>query len=66
MKDIDLTGKCGSCLNFVLIEGTARGDCHMHKYGDDVAHDPDHQYFIVCRSRAKCKYYKERIGGTEV
>lgn len=58
MKDIDLTGKCGSCYYFHLIEGTANGECHKFPYGDDVVHDAAHPFFKPGRSRIKCKNYR--------
>lgn len=58
MKDIDLTGKCGSCYYFHLIEGTANGECHKFPYGDDVVHDAAHPFFQPGRSRIKCKNYR--------
>lgn len=58
MKDIDLTGKCGSCYYFHPIEGTASGECHKFPYGDDVVHDVAHPFFQPGRSRIKCKNYR--------
>lgn len=58
MKDIDLTGKCGSCYYFHPMEGTANGECHKFPYGDDVVHDAAHPFFQPGRSRIKCKNYR--------
>lgn len=60
MKQIDLTGKCGSCWYFCRIEGTARGECRKFPYGDNVYHDPKHQYFAPAQSRPKCKLYRAK------
>ncbi len=60
MKSIDLTNKCDSCWNFKPVPGTARGDCLANPYGDDIAHDPDHPYWQVARSRTKCAKYRAR------
>lgn len=57
MKQIDLTGKCGSCWYFHQIEGTAYGECRKLPYGDNVYHDSKHPYFEPGRSRKKCKLY---------
>ncbi len=60
MKEIDLTGKCGSCFYFHDIEGKASGDCHRFPYGDDVVHDPEHPFYQPTRSRTKCKEYRTK------
>ena len=60
MKEIDLTGKCGSCFYFHDIEGKASGDCHRFPYGDDVVHDPEHPFYQPTRSRLKCKEYRTK------
>ena len=60
LKDIDLTNKCGSCCNFKAIGGTTQGECLQNPYGEDVVHDPEHPYWIVQRSRIKCRLYNTR------
>ena len=57
LKDIDLTNKCGSCDHFRKMDGTAQGECLKNPYGENVVHDPKHPYWIVSRSRAKCRWY---------
>ena len=54
---IDLRNKCGSCSHFKLIDGTCNGECLRNPYGANVVHDPKHPYWIVARSRMKCKDY---------
>lgn len=60
LKELDLTNKCGSCIYFHPIEGTARGECHQWKYNEDVAHNPEHPYFEPVRSRLKCRKYRDK------
>ena len=60
MKNIDLTNKCGSCLNFKAIDGAASGECLKRPYGADVAHDPEHPHQIVTRGRHKCSLYNRK------
>ena len=57
LKNIDLTNKCGSCCHFKPIEDTATGECLQNPYNDSVVHDPKHPYWVVLRSRAKCRWY---------
>lgn len=59
-KDIDLTNKCGSCCHFNPIEDKATGECLQNPYDDSVVHDPKHPYWIVQRSRIKCKLYNAK------
>lgn len=61
MKNIDLENKCGSCLHFKPIDGTCNGACLRNKYGEDVVHDPNQPYWVVARSRIKCKDYNLRM-----
>ena len=56
-KNIDLANKCGSCCWFEPIEGTCSGYCLRNKYGENVVCDPEHPYWQVARSRAKCVDY---------
>lgn len=60
LPKIDLTNKCGSCCNFKAIGGTTQGECLQNPYGEDVVHDPEHPYWIVQRSRIKCRLYNTR------
>ncbi len=60
LKDIDLTNKCGSRCHFKPIEDKATGECLQNPYDDSVVHDPKHPYWIVQRSRIKCKLYNAK------
>lgn len=55
----NVSGRCGSCAHYRRIEGTARGACLKHPYGKDVICDPQNPYWVVGRSRLKCKLYEE-------
>ena len=60
LKSIDLKNKCGSCDHFKAIENTATGECLQYPYDDSVVHDPKHPYWIVQRSRIKCRLYNAK------
>lgn len=55
----NVSGRCGSCVHYRRIEGTARGACVKHPYGKDVICDPQMPYWVVGRSKLKCKLYEE-------
>lgn len=61
LKDIDLTNKCGSCGCFKAIKYTLYGECLQNPYDDNAVHDPEHPYWIVQRSRPKCRLYRSKI-----
>ena len=60
LKSIDLTNKCGSCDHFRQIGDTAQGECLQNPYGETVVHDPKYPYWIVARSRTKCRLYNAK------
>ena len=64
-REICLKDKCGSCKHFKEIAGTCNGDCLKNPYSEDVVHDPKHPYWIVPRSRVRCRFYEERRDGAE-
>ena len=66
LKDIDLTNKCGSCDHFRRIDGTAQGECLKNPYGENVVHDPKYPYWIVTRSRAKCRWYTPQTNADRI
>ena len=60
LKPINLKNKCGSCDHFRQIGDTARGECLQNPYGELVVHDPNYPYWIVTRSRSKCRLYNAK------
>lgn len=61
LKEINLTGKCGSCKHFKPKVGTASGYCLMNKYDPAVvACDPENPYWLVTRSRIRCRDYEHK------
>lgn len=57
----NVSGRCGSCVHYKRIEGTARGACLKHPYGKDVICDPQMPYWVVGRSKLKCKLYEAAV-----
>lgn len=60
LKTINLENKCGSCDHFRQMGDTAQGECLQNPYGETVVHDPKHPYWIVARSRIKCRLYNAK------
>lgn len=60
LKPINLKNKCGSCDHFRQIGDTAHGECLQNPYGEWVVHDPNYPYWIVTRSRSKCRLYNAK------
>lgn len=58
MKNIDYTGKCGTCVHFERDGERRAGWCHKDAYDESVAHDPKHPYRERSMS-CSCRYYSD-------
>lgn len=59
LKEINLTGKCGSCEDFKRKAGTRCGYCLKQKYDPEIAPEKEIPYALVQQSKRKCRYYKK-------
>lgn len=60
MRNIDYTGKCGTCIHFERNEGLRSGWCHKDPYDESVVHDLQHPYRARTMSNSCGKFFDGR------